>query len=234
MTDVLPPCFALRAEMVWTLPGAFTTGGQSVYGGETQVRRTDGGGGWRATLQNLVLKDAANQKTWQAIWQDIMLGNTKYVVPRPPHRLKATFSGTGETVPWSDDVPFSDDTEWSTGDGFGSLAVALELRATEAQILLPPGAALEGGEPFTLVGTTYGARLYHVARVLAVAEDDAGDTVAVRFGPPAREDYNSGTEVDFENPRCTMRAVPGADGSSPMFTRSRFAMASMTFEETWT
>ena len=234
MTDVFPPCFANRAEMVWDLPGAFTSGGTSVFGGESQVRRMDGGGGWRAMLQNLVLKDAANQKTWQAIWQDIMLGNTKYIVPRPPHRLKASFVSTGGSVPWSDDVPFSDDSEWYTGSGLATLAAEVELRAVEAQIILPPGAALEGGEPFTIVGPTYGARLYHVARVLDVAADEDGDTVTVRFGPPAREDYAAESEVDFENPRCTMRAVPNSDGAAVNFSRSRFATASIVFEETFT
>lgn len=234
MTDTLPPCFANRAEMIWTLPGAFTTGGQSVYGGESQIRRTDGGGGWRAQLQNLVLKDAANQKTWQAFWQDFQLGNTKIIVPRPPHRLRATFATVGDSVPWSDGSPFDDGSGWSTGGGSATLAADIELRDYEAQLLLPAGAALLGGEPFTLVGTSYGPRLYHVARVLNVAADPDGDTVTIRFGPPAREDYASGTEADFLNPRCTMRAVPNSDGGAPLYTRSRFATASMVFEETWT
>lgn len=233
MTDILPPCFALRGEMTWELPGAFTSGGQSVFGGETQVRRTDGGGGWRATLNGLLLSSADLQRTWETLWLNWNLGDTKLEVPRQGFRLRAGFVTYG-SVTFGDDTTFDDGTEFEGGDGLAVTVGPIDLRSTTAQILLPAGASLRGAEPFTLVGPTYGARLYGVARILAVASDPDGDTVTVRFGPPARETYADGIPADFLHPRCTMRAVVSTDGAKPPDTRSRFRTANMVFEETFT
>lgn len=234
MTLVLPPCFALRGEMTWDNPGAFVSGGQSVFNSEPLTRRTDGGGGWRASIRGLQLNTAALQQTWEALLLRWNLGDTKIVVPRQGFRLRADFAGSLADTAWSDDTPFDDDTLFAGGAGFGVLADGIDLRATELDVILPPGAALRGGEPFTLVGATYGPRLYGVAGVTNVAADPGGDRVTILFGPPAREAYAADADVDFELPRCTMKAViDTTEGAYPAYGRSRFAVANMTFVETW-
>lgn len=231
MTLVLPLCYARRGDMVWSNPGAFVSGGQSVFGAEPLTRRTDGGGGWMASLNGMGLTTAQHHKTWNALTTRWNLGDTRIIVPWTGFRLQASFAGALDDTPWSDDTPFDDDTLFEGGSGFGALAADVALRDTQAQITLPSGASLEGGEPFSITGGTYGTRLHMVASV----DDIDGDVVTITFGPPAREAYTADTEVDFEHPRCTMRAViDRAEDAYPTFGRSRFASANMTFVETWT
>lgn len=234
-TLVMPRCLLLRGQATWDNPGAFVSGGQSVFGPEPLTRRTDGGGGWRCVVQGMGLVTPQHHKTWNAFTTRWNLGDTKVVVPWTGFRLLATFAGGLGDTPWSDDTPFDDETLWESGSGFATLDADVALRATTAQIILPPGASLEGGEPFSLTGETYGTRLYVVVSVDEIEADDAGDTVTITFGPPAREAYASGADVDFERPRCTMRAViDRAENAYPAFGRSRFTSAGMTFVETWT
>jgi hypothetical protein len=231
MTRVLPLCFALRGEMTWSNPGAFVSGGQSVFNSEPLTRRTDGGGGWMAALRGTALNTPGRQKTWNAITTLINLGDDKLIVPFPGFRLKPGFAGSLADTPWSDDTPFDDDSLFASGSGYGTLNADVALRATEMQVVLPADGSLEGGEPFSLTGPTYGTRLYMVAAVT----DVTGLVATITFGPPAREAYTAGLEVDFEQPRCTMRAViDQSEGAYPVFGRSKFASASMTFVETWT
>lgn len=238
MTLVFPPCLALRGEWVWDNPGAFVTGGQSVFGGEPLVRRTDGGGGWRAKAQGIVLKDGDEQRTWESLLVRWNLGDNKIIVPRQGHRLRATFVATATVLSTFDDgAPFDDGSLWETGAGICILDADIALRSTTAVINLPVGGSLSGGEPFTLSGDTYGPRLYVVAsvdNVSSAGSPDTGDVVTVTFGPPAREAYTAGDAVDFGVPRCTMRAmIDQSDGAYPVYGRSRFATANMTFMETW-
>jgi hypothetical protein len=229
MPDVLPWCFTNRAECVWDLPGAFTSGGVSTFGGAPIQRRMDGGGSWRMSMKSVLLLDRNDQRLWAALMANWNLGDLQIEVPVQWSRRNASFSPF-EAVPFSDGVPFDDVTLFAGGTANGTLAADVALRATTAQIKLPVGAALMGGEPFTLVGST-GARLYDVARVTSVVADPTGDTATIRFGPPAREDYASGATVDFGNPRCLMLAQPQTDGAAPAYGRSRATSASMVFWE---
>lgn len=231
MTVVLPSCFSNRAECVWDRPAALASGGVSVFGGAPQDRRMDGGGAWRARLDGIVLLDAARQRTWQALMTRWTMGDLVIDVPYPWTRLRADFAGDLVSTEWSDGVPFDDGSLFAGGDGFAVLDAAIALRDYSATLVLPPGAALQGGEPFTLVGTTYGPRLHFVSAVTEVVADPDGDTVTIEFGPNAREAYLAGADVDFRTPRCRMRAQPDSDGASPAYGRSRFAKASMTFWE---
>lgn len=229
MPDVLPWCFTNRAECTWDLPGAFTSGGTSTFGGAPIQRRMDGGGSWRMTMKSVLLLDRNHQRLWAALMAGWNLGDLQIEVPVQWSRRNASFSPFGE-VPFSDGVPFYDGTLFAGGMAMGTLAADVALRATTAQIVLPPGAALMGGEPFTLVGAT-GARLHDVARITNVVTDTAGDTATIRFSPPTREAYSAGATVDFGNPRCLMVAQPQTDGAAPTYGRSRATSANMVFWE---
>lgn len=228
MTDRLDHAFAAPDVLRWQLGGVFISGGQSVFG-ETQERRTDGGGAWQATLQSIQIVTTEAALAWEALMLRLHLGDTKLVVPRCAGRVKAAFTTPLGFVTHSDDTPFSDGTPYASALLEGTLGGGVALRATTATIVLEPNYELIGGESFTMTGTKYGERLYGVASVISQADGVA----VVRFGPPAREAYPSGTVVDFNDPRCVMRAQL-ADGSSwADYDAAWHASTSIVFRETF-
>lgn len=230
MTDRLPHAFAAPDALQWGDTANWIQGGVTVYG-EAQERSTSGGGAWVATCSEIPLLNEDDTRTWEALMLNWSLGDTKVIVPRCAGRIKARFALTGARNTHSDGTPFSDGTLYA-GGVFGELAADVALRATTAQIILPPGAALFGSEPFTVSGPTYGDRLYGVARILSVDPDT--NTATVRFGKPAREAYPAGTPVDFGDPRCTMRAVMIDSASAwPTFDPAWQANVAMVFRETF-
>ncbi|MBI1682392.1 hypothetical protein [Caulobacter hibisci] len=229
MTDRLPHAFAAPDALRWSDTGGIITGGAPIFG-EEQERSANGGGAWVASCSGIRLETEADQRTWEALILGWSMGDTKVVVPRCAGKLKAVFARPLARVTHSDGTPFSDGTLYAGGH-FGALAAPLALRDTTAQIILPEGAALLGGEPFTLVGNVYQERLYGVRRVLAV--DVETNTYTVLFAKPAREAYPAGAEVDFGDPRCLMRARM-ADGTAwPEYDPAWHADVSMVFRETF-
>lgn len=228
MTDRLDHAFAAPDVLRWQLVGAFISGGQSVYG-ETQERRTDGGGAWQATLQNIPILTTAAALGWEALMLRFHLGDTKVIVPRCAGRVKAGFARPHDFVRHSDETPFSDEMPYASALLTGTLSGAIALRATTATIILEPGYELVGGESFTMTGPTYGDRLYGVASVIS----QAGGIATVRFGPPAREAYAAGTIVDFSDPRCVMVAQLAGGGSWADYDTAWHASPSIVFRETF-
>lgn len=229
MTVRLPHAFAAPERLKWSDSGALITGGTPIFG-EEQERSAAGGGLWLATCSGIRLTTEADQRTWESLVLGWSMGDTKVVVPRCSGRLKARFARASARNTHSDGTPFSDGSLYAGGH-HGFLAQALALRATTARITLPTGAALLGGEPFTMVGATYADRLYGVYRILSV--DALTNTYTVRFAKPAREAYAAGTEVDFGDPRCVMRARM-ADGTAwPEYDPAWHAEVAMVFTETF-
>lgn len=228
MTDRLDHAFAAPDVLRWSLVGAFISGGQSVYG-ETQERRTDGGGAWQATLQNIPILTTEAALAWEAMMLRFHLGDTKVIVPRCAGRVKAAFTRPFGLVTHSDGTPFSDEMPYASALFEGVLSATVTLRATVATIILEPGYELVGGESFTMTGTKYGERLYGVAAIIS----QGGGVATVRFGPPAREAYAAGSVVDFNDPRCVMRAQL-ADGSAwADYDTAWHASTSIVFRETF-
>lgn len=228
MTDRLDHAFAAPDVLRWGIVGAFISGGQSVYG-ETQERRTDGGGAWQAALQNIPILTTEAALAWEALLLRFHLGDTKVVVPRCAGRVKAGFTHPHDLATHSDGTPFSDGMPYASALLFGSLSGSIALRATTATIVLEPGYELIGGESFTMTGPIHGERLYGIASIVSQADGVA----TVRFGPPAREAYTAGTVVDFNDPRCVMRAqlADGADWGD--YDTAWQASTSIVFRETW-
>lgn len=229
MTDRLPHAFAAPDAIRWSDTGGLISGGSPMAFSEEQERSASGGGAWVATCSGIQLLTEADQRTWESLVLGWSMGDTKVVVPRCAGRLKARFAFANARNTHSDGTPFSDGTLYA-GGVFGHLAAPVALRDTTAQIILPPGAALLGGEPFTMVGAAKAERLYGVYRILAV--DVPSNTYTVRFAKPAREAYPAGTEVDFGDPRCVMRARM-ADGTGwAEYDPAWHAEVAMVFRET--
>lgn len=227
MTDILPHAFAAPDVLRWSNPGAFVRSPETIFG-ESIERRTDGGGKWRAELKGIPLLTESDARLWEALLLNWSLGDTKIIVPRCAGRIVAGFARAVGSVPHSDGTPFSDGSLYGSGVTT-TLAASVALRDTEMQVVLPEGGELRGAEPFTLVGPTYGPRLYGVARVLSVTDGVA----TVKTSPPAREPYDAGAEVDWSRPRCTMRAQLSGSDEWPEFDAAWQAGVSITFEETF-
>lgn len=229
MVDRIPHFITSAGVIRWGDTGAFTSGGQSVFG-ETQERSMTGGGEWEAAFSEIEILTEADARVWEALRLNWSLGDTRVVVPRCAGRARASFVGTAARNTHSDGTSFSDGSLY-VGGSYGTLATTVGLRQTEALITLPEGAALTGAEPFTMVGPRHADRLYAVARVLAV--DTGTNTYTVRFAKPARETYLVGTEVDFGDPRCVMRPLIGEGQGWPEYDTSWNASLSMVFRETF-
>jgi len=228
MVDRLPHAFAAPDVLRWGLVGSFISGGPTIYG-ETQERNASGGGAWQASFQSVPIYTSEAAKAWEALLLRFSLGDTKVVVPRCAGRVKADFTRPFGLVPYSDNSLHSDDTPFVSVLLTGALSAGIQLRATTATIVLEPGYELVGGEPFTMTGPRYGERLYGVASIIS----QSGGVATVRFGPPAREAYSAGTVVDFNDPRCVMRAQM-ADGSAwPDYDVAWHATPSIVFRETF-
>lgn len=228
MVDRLPHAFAASDALRWGDTANWVSGGATL-GGESQERSTNGGGAWVAACSAISLITALDSRIWEALMLNWSLGDTKIIVPRCSN-LKATFAQTGARNTHSDGTPFSDGSLYA-GGSFGALAAPVALRDTTAQITLPVGAALLGGEPFTMTGPNRSERLYGVARILAV--DVPTNTATVRFAKPAREAYPAGTEVDFGDPRCLMRAQLANGAGWATFDPAWHAQVDMVFRETF-
>jgi hypothetical protein len=77
------------------------------------------------------------------------------------------------------------------------------LRATSLDLAILNAGDLVGGESFSIDHPTMGHRLYEIKT--AIYDDD--DLATITFNPPLREAVTSGTRLEFDRPRCTMRLV---------------------------
>jgi hypothetical protein len=80
--------------------------------------------------------------------------------------------------------------------------------------------ALVGGEHFAAYGSTYGWRLHRITRVTAGGLG-SGDATSFQFRPPLREAIASGSHLNFESPRCTMRVDGDLSETLSMLKRGK-------------
>lgn len=201
------PAEALR----WRLAFANVSGGNTMLS-PGQVGETTGGGFWVAEHQGIDLGDEAAIRQWRANVLSVGAGVDPVIVEMLDWPLAPTVGG----VPHGDGAPFSDSSEYATGAIVAEMAADAALRASELQITIDPGtaASLYGGEPLTLVHATLGPRLYMVEEVL----DHVDNTWTVRTHPPLRDAVVATQEVDFNRPRCVMRAIDVESGAWPLIT----------------
>lgn len=209
----------------WNIVGNTMGVGQTT-GASVDVR-SDGGGLWMASLNNIRFLDATDTLLWRALRQICNGGVTPIVVPRNDVAF----------APWPADVmdlggvPFSDGSLFDDGSGFYQSIIDVTargpslLRATSMEFDLNYCGALQGGEAFSIEHPTFGWRLYEIATVEA-----EGSTAAVTFNPPLREAVSDGTPLEFDRPRCLMKlAAPGAMDLN--VTTWPFSLASVKFVE---
>lgn len=173
------------------------SGGTSLSGDETLIG-TDGGGRVVLEMNDFDLDEPEVANAWDMLDALMDGGLVPMAVPFCDGRHQPAYFFDG--VPHSDGTPFSDESLYETPGSDVTLAVDAPLRAAVLQINI----ALLDGAPrgwFSIDHATWRHRAYKVAEVLAVTPT----TATIRIRPTLREATAAGAELDFANPRCTMR-----------------------------
>ena len=198
--------------------------------GESQTRRTDGGGRWFAEFNDVQVLTTAQIQLYEALLLDWNNGNEKVVV----HRLAGPLLAGGDVeVTFSDDTTFSDGSSLISGEVNAEFTAAAVLRATEISIRVWGASAFQGGEALTVVHPTMKDRLYGVARVLTSTTVGEYTDYTLRISPPLREAVADGDHIDFNRPRCVMRVNVSDENLWPTFEPGFYARTSIRFSETF-
>lgn len=207
----------------WNIVGNTATAGQTI-GASVDVR-SDGGGLWQAKLNNIRFKDRNDTLLWRAIRQVANGG----IVPIIVYRRDTTWAPF-PTDPLGS-VSHSDGASFSDGSGYYTSVIDVTsngaaLRATTMTLNLISCSPLQGGECFSINHPTFGWRLYEIG----TAVDNGDGTTTVSFNPPLREAVTSGTEIEFDRPRCLMK-LANSSAMDLNNTTYPFSLASVTFVE---
>jgi hypothetical protein len=191
-----------EASHDWNLVGTTMAAGQTVSAAVDV--RSDGGGFWVASLNDIQLWHREYALLWRATRQLANGGVGQVVVSR-----------RDQLAPWPNGLTdygafaFDDDTLFDDGSGFDQPVIdvvvnaAAALRATTIALQLVNCGDLLGGEAFAIEHPTYGWRMYEIATVTDVSDG----VVSVTFNPPLREALAGGEAVEFDRPRCLMKLV---------------------------
>ena len=186
----LPASLFAPSEWSWRLAGTALVGGVPISGAP-QTADVSAGGWWVCDWQVGILRTHAQHGAWRAML-GLMNSGVQLIELPVIDALK----------PWP--VGFQGDPIDAAlaADVYMPAYPAPATSPRLAQIAVAVGAALQGGEYFTVVGPSGAPRLHMVTQVTGVA----GGVSTVTITPPFREDMAAGTSVDFNDPRCTVKA----------------------------
>lgn len=210
----------------WNLVGNTMSVGQT--NGASVDIRSDGGGLWMATLNNIRFLKAADTLLWRSLRQIANGGAVPLIVPR---RDTTWTPFPVDDAPYSP-IPHDDGAYFGDGSGYyqSSIDIACHggavLRGTSMVVRLNSSSVLQGGECFSIKHAIYGWRLYEIG----TAVDNNDGTFTITFNPPLRESVVDGESLEFDRPRCIMKLV---NSSGMNFSNSTFpfSLASVTFVE---
>lgn len=203
----------------WNLVGVATTAGVTAQSFAPFIR-SDGGGFWSCTMSDISLggnlpnavgrqRQRLSTLLWRAIRQICDGGVNVIIVPRNDALFRPWPPGIAQknTILHSDSSPFSDGSTYYQTIIEVKVNGNASLRSTTLNLLLINCGTLVGGESFSILHDTMGWRVYEIATVNYTDATHA----TVTFMPPLREAVVSGTDVEFDRPRCMMRlAQPGS------------------------
>jgi hypothetical protein len=197
------------SEHLWYPAGAALSGGRPIAG-VAQTGDASGGGAWVCEYQVAILRTKQQVGVYRSIIGRLNSGVTLLELP-VLDALQPWPGGIHPALtPFADLTDFSDGSEFLTSPIVASLAADAYMTAwpappvapTQAQILLTTCAPLQGVEYFSIIGPSGFVKLHLINEVVLVA----GGVTTVNFTPPFREDMAAGTPIDFNYPRCTMKA----------------------------
>jgi hypothetical protein len=214
MTDRFPLALFAPSEHQPYLQGAAQIGGTPIAG-PPQSADLGTGGWWVYEIKVARLWGRDQFANWRAFLAQLQSGVALVEVPvldilQPwPAGLAAPAL---PDVPHSDATPFGDASLYDSGgaaivagfaaDAYAPAWPAPPVAPTQGQISITTGAALRGGEYFSVIGPSGAVRMHMVSRILGVA----GTVTTVSFVPPLRENIPAGTPVDFAAPRFLGKA----------------------------
>jgi hypothetical protein len=215
----------------WNLTGAAISPGQT-SSGLMPIIRLDGGGFWRAVWSSVSVRNRNAELTWRAMRMHANGGATAIIVPRCDGTQPWPLDSFGNAVR-DISVPHSDGAFFSDGSGYTQASIRVALvssvaaRATSLTVNKTFAGELHAGMAFSVDHPTFGWRMYEITNVAP-----QGGSYVLSFLPPMRELIAAGTELEFDLPRCTMRA---ANVNAFDYTQSRhpYALQSADFVETF-
>lgn len=223
---VFPAKLMRESSHDWNIVGNTATAGQTAA--SSVDIRSDGGGLWSASLNNIQFWDQTDTLLWRAVRQLCNGGVNPIIVPRND-AIFAPFPPGPRTY---GTIHFGDTALFDDGSGFRQPVIDVTcyggapLRATAMTLSLNNCAALQGGEAFSILHPTFNWRLYEIASVTPI---DATH-VSVTFNPPLREAIPAGTQLEFDQPLCTMKLVNAA-AMDLNVTTWPFSLATVKFIE---
>jgi hypothetical protein len=189
----------------WNIVGNTMGAGQTT-GASVDVR-SDGGGFWSASLNEIRFRDRTDALLWRAVRQLCNGGVNPIVVPRNDTVFAPFVNGVK-----SKEVPHSDGTFFSDGSGYYQPMIDITcgpagLRGTALDIILNYAGQLMGGESFSIDHPVMGWRIYEISTITMFTAING----RINFNPPLREAVDDGTRLEFDRPRCLMKlASPAA------------------------
>lgn len=198
-----PKLLLHEANHDWNIAGnTMSPGGTTTMPAVTV--RSDGGGFWTASLNDIQLWHREHVLAWRATRQ-LADGGVEPMVVRRLDQLQPFPSGQGPVG----DIPHSDESLFSDGSGYTQTVIdvvtwqAAALRSVTINMMLNNCAPLVGGEVFSINHPTFGWRMYEIRTVTPLGRN----FFAISFRPPLREAVADATPVEFDEPRCTMKLV---------------------------
>lgn len=215
------------ARVVLRPSGTTITGGESLSG-ETDTIRTDGGGFWLISLLGIELIGTELIRAWR-VWEDTLeQGVTKVLVPVADVRMAPRpVALPGPLLNGSTDPYFPEAVGFVTPWIVALATAAAALRATSLTIDVTAGAALKGGETFSIAHPLKGKRVYRIRRVL---NRPTASRAVVEIRPPLREAIAANAGIDFAWPACVATLLPEAE-ISPEIEYGRRSTVDITFRE---
>ena len=174
---------------------ARTVSGGTSLAGEEDLIETDGGGRVTVTFNDADLGQPELAAAWRAI---TARGSQPIIVPLGDarHQMMGDATTPPERLPWWQEADFAGVAALS------KLSAAASLRATVVQVdtsRLPR--PVRAGIWCSIDHATWRHRAYLVEEVVS----DTGLLATLKLRPPIREATASDADIEFVDPKCTMR-----------------------------
>lgn len=185
-------------DVIPYLEGQGASAGQSITGQNRFVRGL--AARWRYSMrvkiwskeEHLAWRSFAAQVEGQLNLVRVPICDCRYI-PTYSAGVISTYAGT---VPYSDDMPHSDDAGFAQSGIEGQIATAVDAGATSIVINVPSGVIPVSGQGFSI-----GDRYYQVKTITLIS----GSTYTLTFGPRLRADLLGGETISFTEFYCLMR-----------------------------
>ena len=201
----IPFWFSRRAESEqWDMVGGVISG-SSRTAGISQFDDFSSGPIWRASISDLQLLGAEDVLLWRAIRRIADGGSGQLIV----HRNEIPFAPYPQGLS-TYSVPYSDGSHYSDGSQHYQPVITAYTVTNfvfaglkQLRFDLLQGGPLVGGEVFSIDHPVEGWRMYEISDYSQLTATE----YLITIEPPLRGNTPIGTPLEFDQPRCVMRAM---------------------------